>query len=180
MEFLQLLNKWGTLLCCSDEPPAPANPLPAAPLLIQALTSLLHLPHCHQCTVAALCPALTDKLTAWSPETGNHLLMVCPGEEGDGICLLSREEVGFASFGPRAPEPRVPRMSCAAFPAPSMGWPRRAQPSGQLPCVNDAAKETRISHSDPFFSQKCQSSVCYLDWENGLRILPGLMELHIS
>lgn len=61
LQCLQLLNKWGTLLSCSTEPLAPAHPLPAAPFLIQALTSSLRKAHQHHwCSAAALPPDLAE------------------------------------------------------------------------------------------------------------------------
>lgn len=89
--------------------------------------------------------------------------------------------MGFASFGPCTSEPVVTSVSRATFPAPCDGLAQESTAIWQLLRVNDAAKETRISHSDPFFFlQKCQSSMCYLGWENVLRSLPGLIELRIS
>lgn len=122
LEFLQLLNKWGTLLHCSDEPPAPANPLPAAPLLIQALTSLFHHAHWYpRCIVAALSPDLAGKLTgACSPEAGltcrgrSHLLMACPevGRRWDLPPEAGRRwdlpPLAHAPESPQSPECRVP------------------------------------------------------------------------
>lgn len=59
--------------------------------------------------------------------------------------------MGFASFGPCTSEPVVTSVSRATFPAPCDGLAQESTAIWQLLRVNDAAKETRISHSDPFF-----------------------------